>query len=64
MISITIDLREATAAEAESYMNSQTRQFLLYRAAEDLSGAQLTIRCLQGGHFVEVLPLTDEPQQR
>lgn len=56
MITITVDLREATEAEAQAYMDSQTRQFLLYKAAQDLPQAHLTISCHQGDHFVQVAP--------
>lgn len=60
MITITVDLRDASKAEADAYMDSQTRQFLLTQTAQDLAGAQVTIKCLQGEHFVEVAQSSDQ----
>ena len=53
MITITVDLTDATPAEAESYMNSRTRQCLLYEAADDLEGCKVTIASRSESHFVQ-----------
>jgi putative SOS response-associated peptidase YedK len=44
MISITVDLPEATAAERAAYFASRTRQALLYVAGHETHEVRLVIR--------------------
>jgi len=62
MITITVDLREATKEEAEAYSKSKTQEFLLNQTPRDLAGTKLTIRMDAGSHFQEQyeLPSTEE----
>ena len=53
MITITVDLSQATREEAEAYSKSKTKQFLLYQAPQDLAGTKLTLCCDAGNHFQE-----------
>lgn len=50
MIRITIDLEDATPAEAQAFLSSKTREFLLYETARDLAAAKLTIQVQPGIH--------------
>ena len=59
MITITIDLREATKEEADAYVKSKTREFLLNKTPLDLAGTKLTLRTEQGCHFAKRLDAED-----
>jgi putative SOS response-associated peptidase YedK len=44
MISITVDLREATAGDRTAYFASKTRQVLLYVAGHEMHEVRLVLR--------------------
>lgn len=53
MITISADTHEASQEEAEAYVRSMTRLFLLYATPIDLAGHHLTIGGKNGTHFLQ-----------